>query len=278
MITVTGASLSPATLENIYDSGSVQRALLDTMTKSASTYQYSDQSQLQFELDLRSEIVNAAHALNRSGLNFAGFHDTWCNEAYWTRTTNGGFRLNSGANAAAAISDIYTNGRAYATECATAMMIVYYKALLATLGERVFNQTFSSIYLMNWDIREPLLAAVGMMTKVDEMLLGDRAYFINPDVDPKTPQWQGENVIVLPNNLFYGHGIGLTTAERIVRALNANRKKGSTTQAHFMENTAGRPDFIRLSRLAGRTRQEAIPAAATGALVWKPFPPPLYQI
>lgn len=278
MIVVAGTALNPAALEDTYDSGSVQRALLNTMAKSANTYQYSNQSQLQIELDLRSEIVNAAYALNQSGLNFAGFHDTRCNEAYWTRTMNGGFRLNSGANAAAAISDIYTNGRAYATECATAMMIVYYKALLATLGETVFNQTFTSIYLMNWDIREPLLAAVGMIAKVDEMLLGDRGYFVNPDVNPQTPQWQGENVIVLPNNLYYGHGIGLTTADRIIRSLNANRKPGAAKKAHFIENKAGRPDFIRLSRLTARTRENAVPAAATGVLVWKPFPPPLYQI
>ena len=70
--------------------------------------------------------MNAAHALNKSGMGFDVFHKSKCNEDYWFRTDNGGFRLKSGIKGSDAINDIYQNGRKYKTECATAMVIVIY--------------------------------------------------------------------------------------------------------------------------------------------------------
>lgn len=276
MITVSGSPFDISALAGAYEDGGVQTQLLSTMSESGGSYQYSDLDQLKFELELRNEIVNAAYALHNSRLNFAVFHDTRCNSDYWDRTSNGGFSLKSGAEPSAAINDIFDNGGQYATECATAIMIVYYKALLEVFGDESFNKTFTRIYLMNWDIREPLLKEAGAPKKVDDMLLGDRGYFMNPDVDPQTPQWQGENVIVLPGSLYYGHGIGLTTADGIIKALNFNRKKGSTTSAYFMDD-AGRPDFKTLAKKYYSPAGESVLASAAGTLVWKPFPAPIHR-
>jgi ubiquitin len=55
---------------------------------------------------------------------------------------------------------------------------------------------------------------------------GDCRYFKNPDVNPETPQWQGENVIDLNDGKYYGHGIGIRTADEIINALNERRKEG----------------------------------------------------
>ncbi|MCD7948017.1 MAG: protein-glutamine gamma-glutamyltransferase [Oscillospiraceae bacterium] len=272
MITVAGAPLDTTTLERTFAEASVQNKLLEQMSKSSVNYPFDDLNLLKFELDMRNEIVNAAYALNDSDLNFSNFHNARCNPRYWDRTGNGGFGLKRGAEPAAAINDIFINGGRYATECATAMMIVYYKALLEVYGAKLFNATFPQIYLMNWVIREPLLYQVGLPEKVDDMLLGDRGYFMNYDVNPQTPQWQGENVIVLPNALYYGHGIGITTADEIIASLNANRRKNAT-HAAFFTDTAARPDF---KQLEGKlTAGDAVPASSTGTLVWKPFPPPI---
>ena len=225
-----------------------------------------------FEQNLRSEIVNAAHALHKSGMSFALFADSKCNGDYWTRTSNGGWsRRASGGDSADAIRDIFANGYKYATECATAMEIVYYKALLEVFGQvggDLFNRTFDSIYLMDWDIRDPLLRKVGYMEPVSELLIGDRAYFANPDHAPELVQWQGENVIVLEDGRYYGHGIGIADADRIINSLNSRRKSDNPRSAYLM-NKAGRPDFKRL----------AVIMYSDGAVaVWKEFPPSVGKI
>lgn len=268
MITVSGANFDISTIAGDYPETGVERQVLDKMSASRRNYGYDNLSQLKFELNLRKETVNAAEALNVSGLSFANFDDSKCNRQYWDRTENGGFRLANGAKPGEAISDIYINGDKYATECATAMQIVYYKALLGVYGEKLFDKLFPKIYLMNWMIREPLLKDLGSMKKVTDSLIGDRGYFVNEDVDPKTPEWQGENVIVLPDSLYYGHGIGIKTADEIIEALNLNRKRNATQSAYLLDSAA-RPDFKELSEAAQNND------TSMTRLVWKPFPLPI---
>ena len=265
MITVAGYSFDISKIMDEYASNSVESQLLTTMAQSTDRYRYDSLDELKFELRLRREIVDAAYALDKSRFSFATFHKSRANPKYWERMPNGGFKLKSGVSPSEAIEDIFTYGVAYATECATAMMIVYYKALLDTFGKRFFDEKFTNIYLMNWHINEPLLKAVGIPRRTKDFLLGDRAYFSNPDVDPKTPEWQGENVIVLPGGFYYGHGIGITSAEGIVDALNKNRKRDATKSA-YLRDTVGRPDFDMLEALYARS------AVQSGPLVWN-FPP-----
>lgn len=253
MITISGSAFDISSISGEYPENSVERQLLNKLSASSETYRYDSLNQLKFELDLRKEIVGAAIALNSSGLSFSVFHDSFCNPEYWDRAANGGFSLKEGVKPSEAISDIFENGGEYGTECATAMMIVYYKALLGVYGEELFNKLFPKIYLMDWDVTEPLLKEVGIPRKAADILLGDRGYFANPDVNPATPQWQGENVIVLPDSMYYGHGIGVRTAEEIIRALNANRKKNASQSAYLLD-TVSRPDF---KKLAGVTQSQS---------------------
>lgn len=248
MIVIAGVEADMNALMRSYPPGSTEARVLRKMDQSEAKYSYASVEQLKFELLLRRQTVTAAEMLNRSGLGFEVFHKSKCNEEYWKRVSNGGFLLKDGVSAAAAINDIFTNGRKYATECATAMVIVYYKALLNVYGRSLFDSLFKSIYLMNWHSLDPLLREIGVPRPVSDILPGDRAYIKNPDVDPKTPELQGENVIVLSDNLYYGHGFGIATSERIIKLLNQNRFRGATRSAYMMDSVS-RPNYKKLEEI-----------------------------
>lgn len=265
MIKINGNSLNINTLINKYQEKSIEREVLNKLFESIEQYKYDSLNILTFELELRKQIVSAAIALNKSDFSFTGFDKSKCNHEYWDRTNNGGFLLKDGAKPNKAIEDIFINGKKYATECATAMMIVYYKALLNVFHEELFNKVFSNIYLMDWDVRELLLKEVATPKKVADILLGDRGYFSNPDVDSSFPEWQGENVIILPHSMYYGHGIGIVTSDKIIHKLNMKRKKNATKSAYFTDSM-GRPNFKKLADIYYNFKE------LRTVLVWKPFP------
>ena len=246
MIFVSGKAIPIQEIEKNYAPGSVERTVAAAMSASNGKHVFKSREDLNFELKLRGEIVAASKALNQSGMGFEVFQKTRCNPQFWVRTEEGGFRLKSGAVPNEAVSDIFENGRFYGTECATAMMIVYYKALLNVYEPFLFNRTFPKIELMDWHHIDKLLRDAGYVRKKPDYFPGDRRYFSNPDVDPMTPQWQGENVIELENGLYYGHGIGIRNADSIIRALNRNRSSDADESASLLD-AAGRPDFEELA-------------------------------
>jgi hypothetical protein len=50
-------------------------------------------------------------------------------------------------------------------------------------------------------------------------------------------------------DLYYGHGIGMQPAHRIVEKLNAHRKPGALRSAYLLPQTT-RPDYVRLASAA----------------------------
>lgn len=271
MIKIKGRPFELSTIENQYSEDSIEKEVLNTMMQSTEVYEYDSIENIQFELKLRKEIVNSAIELNKSGMDFKIFKESKCNDKFWERTDSGGFKLKENVKPNNAIQDIFINGNQYGTECATAMMIVYYKALLNVFGENRFNETFPNIYLMDWDVREPLLREVRTVNPAADVLLGDRKYFSNPEFNEETPEWQGENVIVLDKEKHYGHGIGIKTAEQMIEALNLNRKEDATQSAYLMKS-AGRPSFQKLNRAYYK---EEIPVTI---LTWNAFPRPIFQL
>jgi protein-glutamine gamma-glutamyltransferase len=248
MIQISGRPADLATINTTYPHGSFEHAMIEAMSKSHDNYDYDSLDELDFELKLRKATVKAALELDHSGMAFAVFRKSRCNDEYWHRTSDGGFELQNGVKPSDAINDIYRNGHKYATECATAIVILFYKALLDVFPAALFDKTFPEITLMNWRQLDPVLRTIGLVSPYDEYLPGDRMYFVNPAVDPETPEWQGENVIKMDEDKYYGHGIGIENKHTIISAINRFRVEGATESA-YLKDGAGRLDYKNLYKI-----------------------------
>lgn len=251
MILISNNPIDGNNLRREYQQGSIESNIIDIMHSSSHSYSYRNFNQLKFELELRKNIVEASKLLNGSRMAFRVFRKSRCNERFWERTQEGGFLLKDNVKPSDAINDIFINGSKYGTECATAMIIVYYKALLNVYSKSLFNEQFPVIHLMNWHYLDSKLAETGLLRKVADYLPGDRRYFANPDVDPETPYWQGENVIDLGKGLYYGHGVGIYNKDVFVRVLNRNRRNGD--ESAYLLDSVGRPDFKKLALIRERS-------------------------
>jgi protein-glutamine gamma-glutamyltransferase len=241
MIRINGNTVTSAALGRHMIPGSIKQRIAADMMQSDAVYTYPSLNILDFELDSRASIVNMSERLNNSLFSFKLFRDSICNQAYWDRTYEGGFRLKREAKPHEAIRDILKNSKLYGTECATAIVIVFYLGLVEVMPEGLFDRLFADIYLMDWKYLDRDLG-VRTYGGVKNSLPGDCLYFINPDVNTETPEWQGENVIQLLNGYYYGHGIGITTANAIIRELNRNRLPGSQNSAYLLDQIV-KPDF-----------------------------------
>lgn len=210
-----------------------RKNIITKKEQSSVVYGYSSLAALEFELDIRSNIVAAARALEVSGARFANFDNSKCGRKYWIRTMEGGFQLKEDVLPSVGIQDIFQNGELYAFECATAIVIILYKSIISTLGEKAFNTNFRNLLLWDWNYDRNLRLTTVLDNK--EAYAGDVLYFTNPDYNPNTPEWQGENVIMLDNDLYFGHGIGITLSNNIISTLNKFRKPGSSKSAYLSD-------------------------------------------
>jgi protein-glutamine gamma-glutamyltransferase len=242
VITVSGMnSIDPSLFSGI------ERAIFMKKDQSPIVYRYESLTQLRFELNLRIKILEASNGLLRSKAAFASSKKSRCNTIFWNLTTFGGFALKRGILPSTAIRDIFTNGALYAFECSTAIIIVLYKAVLDSIGEFRFNQYFADLLLWYW-VHDKDLRFI-TINNSRESYPGDILYFNNPDFNPDTPEWRGENVVKFDENLYYGHGIGIINAEGIIARLNKLRKPNSTRSAYLLEQ-ASYPDFKYLFHIA----------------------------
>ncbi|GBG10970.1 protein-glutamine gamma-glutamyltransferase [Paenibacillus agaridevorans] len=217
-------------------------------------YSYPSLDSLIFELKMRSHIVEAAKAMYASGVSFASFSNSRSNEQYWIRTPQGGFLLRPNVLPSDAVNDIFENGHLYAFECAGAIIIILYKAVLDAIGEAAFNRHFRNLYLISWETDHDL--RLNATYNLNETYHGDTMYFKNPDYDRSTPEWQGENAIKLDDNLFFGHGIGIGSAGEMIEKLNRARMPGSMTSA-YLDNLIITPDFEFVRQLVYREEEAA---------------------
>nr|WP_295969804.1 protein-glutamine gamma-glutamyltransferase [uncultured Bacillus sp.] len=236
---------------DMWPEGSLEKKIVKEMVEDSSIYNIASIDELRFELQLRKNIISSAKEMNNSNMAFEIFATSRCNPAYWNLTETGGFRLRNDVLPSDAIQDIYNNSSLYGFECATAIIIIFYHAVLKTIGKALFNQYFQNLYLYSWHF-DPDLGVQSIRTS--QFLPGDVVYFSNPDVNPSTPWWRGENTVLLEDGNFFGHGIGIMTSNEIIQHLNKMRKPDSTTSA-FLLNSAARPSFHHLYQLSARTHR-----------------------
>jgi protein-glutamine gamma-glutamyltransferase len=197
-----------------------KQQILYVMASNQEVYIYQTEDQLRFDLQARVSLILSCIELFNSGIQFRTFKSSYCNTVFWERTELGGFQLKRGMPPSSGIRDIFTNGTKYGTECATAMIMIIYKALLDLYSEDTFNRLFKDLLLYTWDYDKVLK----LITKNSrDIIPGDLVYFKNPHVNPETIEWQGENAIYLGDNLYYGHGAGVKTKKQIIDTLNSRR-------------------------------------------------------
>lgn len=244
MLIISGIEAGVEPLLKEYGEDSIEAIILNKMVSSNETFGYNSLNQLKFELNMRKNIISASVELNDGYMKFKTFKEAFCNETYWELTKEGGFKLKKDTTASEGISDIFKHSSKYGTECSTAIVIVYYRAILNIFPEELFNKTFGDILLLNWHSLDDDLRIYSHETE-DTYLPGDCLYFENPDHDPKKQEWQGENVIDLGNGTYYGHGIGIKDEKHIVKVLNKHRKSGAKKEAYLTKYIA-RPNFKHL--------------------------------
>ncbi|WNF35404.1 protein-glutamine gamma-glutamyltransferase [Bacillaceae bacterium IKA-2] len=231
---------------DMWSSGSVEKMIFQRMNEGPIAYSYQLIDELSFEINLRKQITVSARAMNQSNVQFEPFETSRCNPHYWDLMYTGGFQLRPGVKPSDAIRDIYRNSSLYAFECATAMIIIYYHAVLNSIGEHAFNLLFQNIYLYSWH-SDPDLGVNSIYT--DHFLPGDVLYFNNPDFHLQTPWWKGVNAVVLGDGTYFGHGLGIKTAEQIIEALNNTRKPWSN-QSAYLTNLVTRPAVKNLAKFS----------------------------
>lgn len=198
MIQVAGR---PFSLESTTDFGRVERAILQQMLDSSEWFSYSSMNELRFELNVRINIMESAKEMNASQVTFTIFEHASCNPEYWTLTSTGGFLVRSDVRPSDAILDIYRNGTLYGFECATAIIIIYYQAILKSIGQLRFDSIFQHLYLYSWHTHPGLELHT---FHADRFLPGDVVYFNNPDFSSRhTMVSRGKRRCVERWNVFW---------------------------------------------------------------------------
>ncbi|MDW2876794.1 MULTISPECIES: protein-glutamine gamma-glutamyltransferase [Bacillaceae] len=233
--------------------GSVEKTIMQQMQTAPVLYSYNSEYELLFELTVRKNIIQSAKEMDKSQAVFTSFEYARCNPRYWQLTRAGGFLLRPDVRPADAIIDIYRNGSYYAFECATAIPIIYYHAILNSIGSNGFNSLFQNLYLYSWHTDTDL----GIITFYsDHFISGDVLYVNNPDFDRKTPHFRGVNAVLLEDGRLFGHGFNIRTSEEMIRLLNETRKPDSQ-QSAYITKLVTRPSFKYLLRAAGWQRNSA---------------------
>ncbi|WP_067727418.1 protein-glutamine gamma-glutamyltransferase [Oceanobacillus damuensis] len=252
MIQVAGIEFQQT---DLWPTGSIENIIIQRMAEHPIVYSYSSIEELRFEVKLRNNIIASARAMNAGDARFETFDTSRSNPRYWRVTSAGGFQLRHDVLPSDAIRDIFENSSLYGFECAMAKVMIYYHAVLNTMDDdNLFNQLFQNIYLYSWNF-DPDLGIQTIYTT--HVIPGDVVYFNNPDVNPETSWWRGENAVDLGDGTYFGHGLGIRSADEMIQALNEMRRSGSTRSAYMLEQVT-RPSFKNLANISLSSRRSKV--------------------
>lgn len=242
MIQIAGRAFQ---LNESWQLGDIEKTIIEYMQNDPAPYSYSSVNEFLFEIQVRANIIKSAKEMDQGESDFTVFESARCNPRYWQRTSQGGFMLRSDVEPATAIQDIYRNSSLYGFECATACVIIYYHAILRSIGAKLFNMLFQNLYLYSWHTD----ADLGLITFYSNHYLpGDVVYFKNPDFHPQTPWFRGLNAVVLEDGKFFGHGFSIMAGDEIIKFLNEKRTPNSQNAA-YLSNLLSRPSFNYLAKV-----------------------------
>jgi protein-glutamine gamma-glutamyltransferase len=203
------------------------------------------------DIAFRKRVVDAARGLAKSGASFSGsWKSDKVNKKLWTLGYGGRMQVRkfmpdgSIGKPSAALRDIFESGGQYGFECATAMMVIYHKAILDHVGDAAFDAAFSDpkmLAFFRWDIEDADYTQAKKLSEDPKItsrapVPGSHYYFVNPDAAPENSAFRGENVIYLGDGEYYAHGIigaggsYVVTEAEILATLSALRKPGATTK------------------------------------------------
>jgi protein-glutamine gamma-glutamyltransferase len=204
------------------------------------------------DLAFRAAVVKAGKDLAASGASFAGSaSQDKVNEVLWTKGYGGKMQVRKWlaeggtGKPSVALRDIFENGNKYGFECATAMMVIYHKAILDHVGDEAFDRLFTeprNLKFFRWSIEDSDFTDVKRLAHVPSKLKpGSHYYYKNPDASEANSAFGGENVIYLGDGRFYAHGIRgasgtfeVTEAE-ILDTLTRLRKPGATEKPYRID-------------------------------------------
>jgi protein-glutamine gamma-glutamyltransferase len=235
---------------DLWKTDSIEHVIVKRMQEAKIVYSYQTLEELLFELKLRKNIINSSIEMSKSKAKFNILTNSRGNPQYWQMSNPGGFQLRRGVSPSDAVRDIFINSSLYTFECATAIIMIYYYALLKMIGATKFNAIIQNPYLYSWhlDSDYKIYTFHG-----NHLLPGDVVYFNNPDVNPKTFWWRGQNSVDLGDGTYFGHGFGIRTHDEMIELLNEKRKPGSKTSA-YLTSLITRPSFKDLARLSWYSR------------------------
>lgn len=241
----------PFQLDDSTNMSNTEKMIIQSMDQAPDLYSYHSMDEFSFEINIRRNIIESAISMSEGQSQFTTFENTSCNPSYWYVSESGGFLLRNDVRPSDGIWDIYRNSSLYSFECATACVINFYHAILRQIGDHLFNLIFQNLYLYSWHTDSDL----ELQTFYGDLLPGDVVYFSNPDVNPNTFWYRGENAVFLGNDLFFGHGIGIKSAEEMIQILNEFRQPQST-QSSYLTNLITRPSFSRLYQFLSLQRND----------------------
>ena len=252
MIQVSGRPFQPS---ESWKTDKIENVIIEALETAQNVYSYPSEQELLFEIKARKNIISSAHQMDEGKADFATFKNAQCNSEYWDITAPGGFLLKQQVHPGEGIQDIFTNSALYKFECATACVINFYHGILLTIKSPKFNTLFPDLYLYSWHSSHNL----GLYSFYsDHAIPGDVVYFNNPDVAPKNPWLRGVNAVVMGNDLFFGHGFGIRTENKVIEGLNKKRRPDSQ-QSAYLTSLITRPSFNPSTRLLPRNAGEAYP-------------------